>query len=263
MPVWSPSGDSFAYYSVRDIGDTDRLVVHRPDGKETVVAEPIGYTQFPPHWCGSGDRLLSWGTPNPRQTRLFDSRTGEASPPDFQVAFPGGNYQYGFSPDCKSVYVSTHSRETRQRRIYRSDTSGEITELFTDSGDWATVPRVSPDGRWLALYGKLEGGKESGILLLSTAGGPLRMLDLETLPGHVWTPDSKRLMYVRTVKRPDGQGKENELYWVPVEGGTPQATGIRMRGPITPSLNPDGKRLLFSTRETTNEFWVLRNLPLN
>ena len=39
QPSWSPSGDSFAYFSERD--KISRLVVHHPGGKETVVADPI------------------------------------------------------------------------------------------------------------------------------------------------------------------------------------------------------------------------------
>ncbi|MDP2996056.1 MAG: tetratricopeptide repeat protein [Bryobacterales bacterium] len=263
MPTWSPSGDSFAYYSERD--QSSRLVVHRPDGQETVVAEPARWTEYLPHWCGGGDRLLSWGTPSTRQIRLFDARTGAASPPDLRInGVRAPSWDLGVSPDCQSVYVSSYSGATKQRRIYRYDVStGKETDLLTDAGEgWSAEPTVSPDGRWLALHGKLEGGKEVSILVLSTAGGPLRMLVPAERRYHFWTPDSKRLMYVQSVERPDGQATENELYWVPVEGGVPRSMGIRMPGALFPSLHPDGKRLLFSASESTNELWVLRNLPL-
>ncbi|MEK7403741.1 MAG: hypothetical protein AAB225_01405, partial [Acidobacteriota bacterium] len=193
---------------------------------------------------------------------LFDPRTGEASPPDVRINGVRPAYQLGFSADCQSVYVSSYSYSTRQRRIYRYElATGKETDLLTDAGDWATGPSVSPDGRWLALHGKLDGGKEWDILLLSTAGGPLRMLDAQSLWGLSWTPDSKRLMYARRVGMSE-HGPVNELHWVAVEGGAPQPMGIRMPNAARPSLNPDGKRLLFSASEGINEFWVLRNLPL-
>lgn len=66
-------------------------------------------------------------------------------------------------------------------------------------------------------------------------------------------------MYVRSVKRSGGQATENELYWVPVEGGTPPSMGIRMPGASAPSLNVDGRRILFSATERSSELWVLRN----
>jgi hypothetical protein len=71
--------------------------------------------------------------------------------------------------------------------------------------------------------------------------------------GFGWTPDSKGLMYNRA----------GELYWVPVEGGDPRSMGIRIAGASFPSLNADGKRLLFEVSEGFNELWVLRHLPLN
>jgi Tol biopolymer transport system component len=249
-PSWSPSGDSFAYLSRRD--NTSRLVVHHPDGKETVMAEPARYSGYPPHWCGDGDRLTTWGTPTPLQMQLFDPRTGNASPVEPIKWQFKGSYQVMFSPDCKSAYVSTRVFPAGPRLIFRYDFStGKETELLTDAGEWATAPRVSPDGRWLALHGNLPGGKASGVLLLSTAGGPLRML-APGGRGHGWSPDSKRVMYARS----------NELYWVSVEGGTPQSMGIRMPGATAPSLNADGKRILFSATERSNELWVLRDLPL-
>jgi Tol biopolymer transport system component len=249
-PSWSPSGDSFAYFSERD--KVFRLLVHRVSSKETVAADPIRWPVVP-HWCGSGEGLISWGTPTAVRHRIFDARTGEASAPDIGVKGLRAPFQLGLSPDCKAVYVSSYLRETKQRRIYRYDIStARETDLLTDAGDWATGPSVSPDGRWLALHGKLEGGKESGILVLSTAGGPLRMLAPASW-GKQWTPDSKHLMY----------SHNDELYWVSVEGGAPQSMGIRMPGVRFPSLNADGRRLLFEATESFAEFWVLRNLPLN
>jgi hypothetical protein len=36
-----------------------------------------------------------------------------------------------------------------------------------------------------------------------------------------------------------------------------------MSGTSVPNLSPDGKKLLFSAADVSNELWVLRNLPLN
>ena len=48
-----------------------------------------------------------------------------------------------------------------------------------------------------------------------------------------------------------------------MDGGAPQSMGIRMPGVTAPSLNADGRRILFSAGESSNELWALRNLPLN
>jgi Tol biopolymer transport system component len=155
--------------------------------------------------------------------------------------------------------------ENQRRRIYRNEIStGKETDLLVDRGEAGNMPLVSPDERWLVFHGNLEGSTKHSLLLLPIEGGALRALDIDDMqfPGLGWTPDSKRLLVSRRVKRVNGQGPDSELYWVSVEGGAPQSMGIRMNGLSSPSLNPDGKRLLFSSTETSNELWVLRNLPL-
>jgi Tol biopolymer transport system component len=270
-PSWSPAGDKFAYYSDRDLSKISRLIVRHADGQETVVAQPVNEPQYPPLWCSGGDRLLSLSTPHGRIIRFFDARTGEAPQPDHHIGSlktmpqpPPIWYQWTTSPDCESIYLSTWIRAEQRRRIYRYDiATGKETEIYSDAGQWAVVPRVSPDGRWLALHGELEGGKDSGLMVVPTAGGTLRMLDPEGSVEPTWSPDSKHLLYTRRVKHAGGPGTENEMYRVPVEGGTPQSMGLRMAGASAPSLNADNKRILFSATETSNELWVLRNLPIH
>jgi hypothetical protein len=102
-------------------------------------------------------------------------------------------------------------------------------------------------------------------MLLPAQGGKLRSLEVDPMRGFSfsWTVDSKRLLLSRSVKPSAGEGEASELSWIAIEGGTPQPMGIRMNGQLSaPSLNPDGKRLLFSATEMSNEIWVLRNLPV-
>ena len=272
-PVWSPSGDAFAYYSRREAGDvraTQRLVIRHPDGKEIVVPEPI-VPAFLPHWCQNGESLTVLGTPSFRQIQFINARTGEPSPAVVQVRTPqGASYQPALSSDCKSVYFSAHWGESKQRRIFRYDlVTGKESNILTDTGDWATGPTLSPDGRWLAVQGDLPGSEAQGVLLISTETGTARIVAphprIRSGTFSVsFTPDSKRVMYARQVN-PDqwAVGDAHELYWVPVEGGDPQPMGIRMPGASAPSLNADEKRILFSTNETNTDLWVLRNLPLD
>jgi Tol biopolymer transport system component len=261
-PSWAPSGDSFAYYSERDTTGASRLVIRDSDGVEAVVkeamrADQLWLTEYPAHWCGS-DRVLSLGLGGPRKL-IFDARTAARQKDQLDVGPALGQNDswnnVGFSHDCQLSYISTG----RPRAIHKLDlATGAKLTILTDAGDWANDPRVSPDGRWLALYGKLEGGSRAGILVLSTAAGPLRMLDQDGLSrNYAWSPDSKRLLTIHKAS-----GEENELYYTEVDGGNPQPTGIRMPGLAHPSLNTDGTKLLFGSATTVNEFWVLRNLPL-
>jgi Tol biopolymer transport system component len=263
-PAWSPSGDAFGYWSNRETGGLSRLVIHHSAAGETVAPRPLGRFNFPPRWCGAGVIMRGYAMP-------FDANTGESLPPLLpppgRSAAPTSSFAWGFraalSADCRLAY-GAHGDDLG-RRFYRTEVStGKETELLVDHGSQVRDLQVSPDGRWLAFYGGMEGGAKNTLMVLPTEGGSLRDLDIDDLHdgGFSWSPDSSRLMVSRRVKRVNGQGADSEFYWVSVEGGAPQSMGIRMNGLSAPSLNPDGKRLLFSSTETPEELWVLRNLPL-
>jgi Tol biopolymer transport system component len=263
-PSWAPTGDSFAYYSERE-ANAFRLVIHHADGSEAVArelirADQIQYNEYPVHWCGGGERLLAIGARAGGTVLLFDGRTAATLNDRLRVSRlmgPGDSFTHlAFSRDCQSFYLSTGRP---QRAIVKLvEATGEKSELLADKGEKAAEPVLSPDGRWLAMAGKLEGGTETGILILSTAGGPLRMLDQGLRRSYRWSPDSKHLLYVRKAS-----GTEKELYWASPEDLRPQPTGIRMPGLAHPSLNADGTKLLFGSATTIDEFWVLRNLALS
>lgn len=261
IPSWSPAGDSFAYYSDREGAGRSRLVVQHAGGKETVLSAQVLALGWSPNWCGPN--LLTEG--GRLRHSIYDATTGEAQPERAIKGVPG-TYQLTLSPDCRSAYVSSVQKDNPGRRIYRTEiATGQETDLLVDAGEWAIAPLVSPDERWLALYGRPEGGTKTTVMLLPAQGGSLRPLDVDGMNGwgYSWTRDSKRLLLSRSVKSPSGQGAESELFWVSIDGGAPQSMGIRMSGRLSaPSLNRDGKRLLFSATETSNELWVLRNLPL-
>jgi Tol biopolymer transport system component len=260
-PSWAPSGDSFAYYSEREAGNAWRLVIRHPDGTEAVASELIRADQlrwndFPAQWCGN-DRLLTLGTVDREGAMLFDSQSAAKLSEHVSLKGLGSNSwaMVTHSGDCRSFYFRSNAPHPG---IYKFDsTTGAKSNVLTDAPNWSGL-LLSPDGRWLAVYGKLEGGTREGILVASTAGGAVRMLDADGVGrNYSWTPDSKRLLSIHKA-----DGGENELFYTSVEGGTPQPTGIRMKGLSHPSLNADGTKLLFGSATTENEFWAMRNLPL-
>jgi Tol biopolymer transport system component len=265
--VWSPSGKSFAYYTERD---GEAHVVIRQEHKEVMLTETAPYDREP-FWCGE-DSLLVYGIPNFYTIRLFDAATGKVRGTDhvFKFDFPRtiSAYTMAPSPDCSKMYIYNQLAATKQRRIYQYDMSTrEEKDLVRDSGDWTDYYSPSPDGRWLISSGRLPEGRSRGLLILPTSGGPFRMLDTMDDPefdwGYAWAPDSRRILSPRRLKGPDGQPKDPELYWIPIEGGQPQPVGIQLtaENPVV-SLNADGRRLLYSSGERRSELWALRNLPL-
>lgn len=255
-PSWSPSGNAFAYSSRRDVKGRGRLVIHSLDEKEIVSPDLLTWLDSQAHWC-SDSQLAVWGTPHAATLRAYDSRTGAVSQPDIKIDGLKAPYQLAYSPDCRSVYVSSYLSASRQRRVFRIDIdSMQQTDLLVDNAEWSLVPRVSPDGRWLAMHGRLTKDGNAGIIMIPAAGGAPRMLAPDAGDNSfAWTPDSKRLLFVRKV-----QGQQ-EIYSVSLDGAAPQTTGIRMPGLSSPSLHPDGKRLLFTAIDSTSEVWSLSNLP--
>jgi Tol biopolymer transport system component len=253
-PVWSPSGDSFAYVSFRDINGKSRMVVRGNNGNEVAAAEINQWDFQTPTWC-SDSRLLNWGTPHPATRRLYDATTGAVAGPDSRIMGLRPAYQLGYAPDCRSVYVSARVHGSGRREIYRLDLdTQQRTELYSDDAEWSLAPTVSPDGKWLAMVGRLVRGGPTGVLLMPTAGGVPRMLAREASDNMLtWTPDSKHIFYMSF------RDAKEEILAVSIDGGEPVATGIRGRGLIGPSLHPDGKRALYSQRESTAEVWSLRN----
>jgi hypothetical protein len=86
------------------------------------------------------------------------------------------------SPAIRGKARRAYARRSGEESIFNDIGTSKETDLYSDGGEWAVSPRVSPDGRWLALYGALDGGKQAGLLAVPTAGGPLRMLDPQGIP---------------------------------------------------------------------------------
>lgn len=253
-PAWSPSGDAFAYVSFRDISGKSRFVVRGNDGSEVVSTESNMWDDQTPTWC-SDSRLLSWGTPHPATRHLYDAATGAVAGPDTKITGLRAAYQLGYAPDCRSVYVSARPHGSERREIFRVDVeTQQRTDLYSDDAEWSLAPTVSPDGKWLAMIGRTVRGGPVGVILMSTSGGAPRMLATGAGDNVLrWTPDSKHLFFVKL------EAGQEEFFAVSIEGGSPVATGIRGRGLIGLSLHPDGKRALFSSRESSAEVWSLRN----
>ena len=193
---------------------------------------------------------------------LFDAQRGVKLNEHVPLNAAGSMFswnQVAYAGDCRSFYFLANA--AAHPALYKFDSvTGAKSNVLADTRNWSPL-LLSPDGRWLAMYGKLQGGTRAGILVLSTTDNSLRMLDPDglsrPLSNYSWSPDSKRLLSVHKA-----DGGENELYYTPVGGGRPQPTGIRMPGLAHPSLNADGTKLLFGSATIQNEFWVMRNLPL-
>jgi tricorn protease len=122
-------------------------------------------------------------------------------------------------------------------------TAHEGLELF---------PRFSPDGRWIAFTGQLDGDEQ--VYVMPASGGSPKQLTHYPARGPLpprwgydnqvygWTPDGQRVLF-RSMR--DGFDlTDTRLYTVSVEGGLPTPLPMPVSG--GGALSPDGKYVAYS-----------------
>jgi Tol biopolymer transport system component len=110
------------------------------------------------------------------------------------------------SPDGSRIAYSVqyHDRTGRpySRVWIRNVATGEDTRLGSEN-DPASNPRWSPDGRWVAFFGRESGG--SGVIIARPDGTDLLTLAQTRGTNHplpstgeslAWSPDSRRIAFV-------------------------------------------------------------------
>ncbi|GAA4503710.1 S41 family peptidase [Hymenobacter ginsengisoli] len=114
-------------------------------------------------------------------------------------------------------------------------------------------PLYAPDGKSLAFISTRTGNGD--IYLLTFATGELKRLTfddgLDQLDG--WSADGKYLYYSSTSRDISGM---NDIYRVPVGGGTPTAVSAdRYANEFFAAPSPDGKALAFAARGVASSQW--------
>jgi len=196
------------------------------------------------------------------------------------------------SPDGGRVaFVMTTASEERDEylsNVWVVDVSGEPRRLTTGPTR-DTLPRWSPDGRWLAFVSDRGAKKKSQLYAMPADGGEATQLtDLLNgvfgQGGVAWSPDSTRLAFVARVggwqepEREEDRGKSRpahvistlkyrfegvgfthdrrpHIFVVPVAGGPPKQITDGDYPDVWPTWSPDGARIAFvaerhETRDT-------------
>ena len=144
--------------------------------------------------------------------------------------------------------------QRRYRSLVRRDlVTGDETELHRSKKEIGG-PDLSPDGNWLAFH---DHGKDSIVVMSADGGEPREVVHLdeaelteENQGFATWTPDGKNLLFSK---------RTSEIWRVNVETGKQERIGPEIPGLVRATMQPDGKRIAFTTYKKSSELWVMEN----
>jgi serine/threonine-protein kinase len=163
----------------------------------------------------------------------------------------GGAAHYAFSDTGVLVYLPGPAR-TAQDQVFLYDRKGDVTMLKLPPGSYS-YPRVSPDGKWLAI--ETSDRKQAAISLYELSGASsVRRLTFggnNRLP--IWSADGKRVAF-----QSDREG-DRAVFWQAVDGGTAERLTRPEPGTwhVPESWSPRDDEFLFSVaKETEFSLWT-------
>jgi len=146
--------------------------------------------------------------------------------------------------------------DTRIAFVYGGDIwivskeGGVAMRLSSPEGE-ESMPRFSPDGRWLAFSGNYHGNTD--IYVIPVTGGLPERLTHHPMDDRVlgWYPDGSAILMASP--RHSGRQRFSQLYRLARNGGMPEAIPLEY-GEFA-SLSPDGKQLAFTIKSRAFRTW--------
>ncbi|WP_262689723.1 S41 family peptidase [Kordiimonas aestuarii] len=125
--------------------------------------------------------------------------------------------------------------------IWVSARDGSDPRRLTSHPADESLPRFSPDGRWIAFTANYNNNTD--VYVISSSGGQPTRLTYHPSDDHVtgWTSKGDRVTF--SSDREVASGRSNQLYHISVAGGYPSKV---MEAPVMEAdYSPDGKRLAY------------------
>jgi len=189
----------------------------------------------------------------------FDSSTLEAQGAPVPVLQgvggdpSSGAVNFALATNGTLAYVPGLAQAPERTLVWVSR-KGEIQPLPVPPRPYRN-PRLSPDGRRLAVEVGQGAGRQSDIWVLDIGRGTFTRLTFNTGSFNpIWSPDGKRLTFNGPLK----SGLQG-LQWKPADGSAPEEMLTTSRFPEGPeSWTPDGRQLTFFEIGTSeSDIWNL------
>ncbi len=134
--------------------------------------------------------------------------------------------------------------------IWKSSINGGEARRLTTHTGMESVPKFSPDGKWIAFTGEYDGNTD--IFVMPAEGGDPRRMTFHPGADRLigWYNDGKKLLFS---SRRDSYSRFSMFYSIDIDGGLPEVLPLPMAE--TGSLSPDGRSLAYTPIATSIRAW--------
>jgi Tol biopolymer transport system component len=221
MPVWSPDGNSIAFFS--DRGGNPDIYIMKLDGShvEQLTRDAFASLYF---------------------TKSPDDRNPSWSPDGSQIAFESGR-------DNQMMTYVNHD-------IYVMSADGSNVRRLTDNGADEGSPHWSPNGDSIA-YVTMEyfsdraliEDPEWNIYVMNADGtDPVQLTkDLSSELEPAWSPDGTRIAFIS-----DRNGPDFDIYVMNADGSNVTQLTNDSANEFGPRWSPDGNQIVFNSDGNSN-----------
>ncbi len=267
---WSSDGDHLAYISRRSpsVSSAESYVLCIRDsksGQERELFPKLDWYQWL-KWTPDGRFLITIGHDgSTRDWFLIDAHTGAISPVSLNVLSPTVEW----SRDGSSIYFARNDWKSQTSEIVlRNLETKQERQIFPLSGKnmYFQGLSLSPDGSKFAARIWDENRRLSLLAEMPVEGGEIRILEelqgeglAAVIGGLAWSPDSRKILYVRQSVQERANEKRLELWFYSASSEESRKLGYMMSRTSCISLHPDGQRLAFTASIPRSAIWVMEN----
>jgi Tol biopolymer transport system component len=221
MPVWSPDGNSIAFFSDRD-GNPDIFVMSSD--------------------CSHVEQLTRDAFANLYFTKSSVDRNPSWSPDGRQIAFESGRDNQMLTYVNHDIYVMAAD-------------GSNVRRLTTDGADEGS-PRWSPNGESIT-YIKMEYFSDQALMenptwdiyVMNVDG--TRQIQLTEDPANElepsWSPDGAKIAFIS-----DRNGRNSDIYVMNADGSNVTQLTDDSANEFGPEWSPDGKQIVFNSDRNGN-----------